>query len=838
MDIKKLLRQPKVTDVTDLGALFNRLDRKGSHIDLRPAQADALEKLTQRREERDLVLKISTGSGKTTVGLLYLLSRMRASGGGVVYLCPTVQLVGQVCEEARKLGIDAIPYNANESTCDPKCTAAKAITVCTYDKLFNGRSTFNRSDMWLPTAIVLDDAHAGIEIARQNFTMRLSGSDAEAVVWKALKGPMAKYNPSGVAKLEAADPQAIFEVPHWIWRNVAAEVLPKLAALASSDSAEKALVFPWQFVQEGLETCRCVIAAAGIEIAPLLPRLDLVSAYSRARHRLFMSATLVDDSSLVRELGCAAQAAGDPVVPKNDRGVGERMVIAPSLLHPTIQRVDVAALCLKLSQQGHRVAVLTKSESEAEEWKNIGATVATKGEVSEAIDAMKKGLPEPKFVVFPRRYDGVDLPDDACRVLVIDGIPAGDGLIDKLDSGSRSTPGGARSRLIYRIEQGMGRATRSHADYAVVLLSGQELANFVVRRDVLELFNPDTIAQLKLAESFEQGAREEKIPPIEQLETLMNYCLRRDEDWKLVYDQQVRQPQAEAMKRVPDELQIKLAAIERSAFDDAVVKRRFSGAAGQLRLAANDAVTDIAKATMLQTAARYLMMADDPEWGGVQAAAVDFDRSCFRPPEMPKRPRKTQDMTQADSAIAWFRSFSNPNGAILALEELKGALAFGAGSSTAAEDAIEELGQAVGFGTSRPEKDLNEGPDVLWFVPGLHLVIEVKSENQKTLHKKDSGQLHTSLEWFERTYGTTKVWPVIGALMAEADSGSQFPKGTRVLRSAELLKLVEVLQAFYRKVGALLPIEVTPKSLQLLQAEFHLLPENIISNYSVQIAES
>ena len=76
VDFDKLVKKNKHIDPNNLLALFESLDRKASHIDLRPAQRDALELLTDRRADRDIVLKMSTGSGKTVAGLVYLLSFM------------------------------------------------------------------------------------------------------------------------------------------------------------------------------------------------------------------------------------------------------------------------------------------------------------------------------------------------------------------------------------------------------------------------------------------------------------------------------------------------------------------------------------------------------------------------------------------------------------------------------------------------------------------------------------------------------------------------------------------------------------------------------------------
>ena len=93
VDFGKLVGRAPQVAVTDPVKLFASLDRKGSHTTLRPAQVQALELLHQRRAERDHVLKLGTGVGKSSVALLYLKSYMVETKRPGVYLCPTRQLV-------------------------------------------------------------------------------------------------------------------------------------------------------------------------------------------------------------------------------------------------------------------------------------------------------------------------------------------------------------------------------------------------------------------------------------------------------------------------------------------------------------------------------------------------------------------------------------------------------------------------------------------------------------------------------------------------------------------------------------------------------------------------
>lgn len=69
-----------------------------------------------------------------------------------------------------------------------------AVIVCTYDKLFNARTTFDRHDVGItPCAIVLDDAHAGVEEVRQAFTLTCAHDDVVGKLLSVLEGGCRPY---------------------------------------------------------------------------------------------------------------------------------------------------------------------------------------------------------------------------------------------------------------------------------------------------------------------------------------------------------------------------------------------------------------------------------------------------------------------------------------------------------------------------------------------------------------------------------------------------------------------------------------------------------------------
>jgi len=836
VDFRKHISIKRDIDFTNLVFLFDSLDRQTSHIELRTVQKDALRILSERRLERDLILKISTGTGKTAVGLLYLWSFMEENHQPVVYLCPTTQLCEQVSVEAEKLGLKSVIYPANQPHPDVDGIVGKAIIICTYDKLFNAKTTFDRSDVMLrPYGIVLDDAHAGVEEIRDCFTLRISNVSVREQFIKILDVPCAEYKLSIWNDIKNEDPNQLMEIPYWIWKPL----LPQVEQIISSQTNDDRLQFVIPHIRDILRRCRCVVSGAAVEIIPDILPVHKSPAYDKAKHRLFMSATLADDSVLVRELGCDISAGKRPITPANDRGMGERMVLAPSLVDGKLDRKWVMSLCGMISKQLN-VVVLSPSDPKAREWESFGAKICSGDEVKEAVESLKDTPGTPRLVVFKQRYDGIDLPDKSCRVLVIDGMPIGEGILDRLDSSTSGFAGGTRNRLIYRIEQGMGRAVRSHADYAVILLAGNELAHFIAKHDVLSAMNPDTRAQLELAIDLSKMAAEDAgVDPETAVIDMIKKCLKRDDGWKQYYNETVRKSSI-AASGTTDLNRLMLANAERSAFESAI-SNDLPGAVKILQEAIDEYVSDdpATKGWYLQRVSNYLYDIDPGQALEAQRAAHRDNKSMYCPPGgIIKRPSKVSESSVQTIIIEWYRRFQNPNGAIAAIHELKAKLSFEMPHSVI-EQALCDLAPLLGAQGSRPEEEEGVGPDDLWLWPDLSLVIEAKTENKKFLHKKDAGQLSSSMNWFKENFPARKnPVPIIVSKTTLCDSDAYFPAGTRVITTVKIHDLLEKVEQFYCKMVSEPLIHSTAKSILRLQQDFLLLPEQFCGNFSDKLQKS
>jgi superfamily II DNA or RNA helicase len=88
--------------------LFRRLPRSNRELninDLWQSQAEVLKEWNSKRDNKDIIIKLNTGGGKTLVGLIIAQSIINQTKGSVLYLCPTTQLTKQTLGLANDYGI-------------------------------------------------------------------------------------------------------------------------------------------------------------------------------------------------------------------------------------------------------------------------------------------------------------------------------------------------------------------------------------------------------------------------------------------------------------------------------------------------------------------------------------------------------------------------------------------------------------------------------------------------------------------------------------------------------------------------------------------------------------
>lgn len=815
-----LMRDAKASLPDRLEDTFLTLDRKTTHVDLRPGQIELLSELDKRLDDRDIVMRVSTGGGKTVIALLYLYHLMKRDNFPAVYLVPTVQLVDQVLQEAESIGIPAWPYPRNEPYPNDACIRAEAVIVCTYDKLFNGRSTFLRSDVAIvPGAIVLDDVHAGIEEVRGCYSARLS-DEAFVELRQLLHSSMNQQAPGLWSGVLTGDEMAVIDIPFWIW----SDNIEQIRTILERRKDDGDLRFSWKHLSDRLELARCTMSGAGAEISLDPAPIDQWRPYGEAKHRLYMSASINDGSALIRELGCSPSAVTSQLASSSDRGPGERMIITTSLVDPKIEREDIAKLASQLKDQAN-IVVLVSSEYEARPWCESGAVYVSGEDVSAAVGRLRTSRAG-NYVVMAQRYDGVDLPDDACRILILDGVPRGDKLVDKADQQSRGSVAGTRNRTVNRLEQGLGRAVRSPADYCAVLLVGRDLGAFVGQTATVELLSPATRQQLQMSRELSRLAGTEK-DRLASIRLTIMQSLKRDPTWRRYYSQRLTASNDGPNPSVLEDLK-RFATAERRALAKALA-RDFVGAAGEINEAANQSVSDAPTcAVLLERMARYTYHFSKPSAHDIQRKA--YGKSpCVSKPIGTIPPRIIRASTQAEKVSDWLRKYSMANAAIAELETLRNELNF-ANPPKKVEKALCELGNWLGADSSMPEREAGRGPDVLWRFASRVFVIEAKSDNRTKLHKSDAEQLLLSTTWCRQIHpDSANITAVIASNTLESDEAIDFAFGAFVLNEQAALELNSRLKSLVTTAvveGGL--FTGSPENTQGHLSRHKLLPQDIL----------
>ena len=95
------------------------------------------------------------------------------------------------------------------------------------------------------------------------------------------------------------------------------------------------------------------------------------------------------------------------------------------------------------------------------------------------------------------RYDGIDLPGESCRLVVLWGLPDGNTLLERFMSGRARAGLALGERIRTRVVQGAGRCTRGPSDLAVVVVCGSELSKYFLRPLTREALDPEIQAEIQ-----------------------------------------------------------------------------------------------------------------------------------------------------------------------------------------------------------------------------------------------------------------------------------------------------------------------------------------------------
>lgn len=766
--------------------IFAALPRTNSPFEyLRDVQREVLDEWFLRRDEPDLTIKMNTGNGKTVVGLLALKSSLNEGKGPCSYFTADKFLAEQVTESARLLGI-----RVTDDPRDPTAIAGESILVTNIFVLFNGKSKFGLSSQGSKLklgTILVDDAHACATIVQDQFEIRIP-RDAKPYtqLLKLLRPNLESQHPAKLLDLEAGDRSPALQIPPWVWYDQRSRILKIL----HESRDDEFMVWGWPLIREVLPVCRAVFTADELQIAPIVPPVLQVPTYIQATRRIYLTATLADDSLLVSHFDADTLSTRKPITPGAADDIGDRMILIPQRIQPNWSDEAIKQYLCDLSKRLN-VAVIVPSHSRASWWSDVATFVVDASNIENQVGQLKaahRGL-----VVLVNKYDGIDLPDDACRVLVVDGLPEVSSGLDRVEREALGNNEGFARRQMQRVEQGMGRGIRSRDDYCVVIILGRQLVARLHDPSVSESFSPATYRQLGLSK---QMSEQLSVGTFDDLKAAVDQFLDRDDGWVTASRNALV-----GAKYGPGRVRESVPLV-RKAFDLAT-QDRFQEAVTCQREAARLANSALERGWFKQQETAYLHPVNAVEAQNCQRMALDDNCRLLRSDrrmtfDRPIRPSQRQ----AEGSSTFLRSqYSSANDMLIGVHAMLSALEFSNDPNLVDEfeQAFADLGSHLGFGARRPDRDLKEGPDILWDVGGDQVwVIEAKSGAvAEFISKNDINQLAGSVNWAKNQFSAdTNVRPVLIHQSSRLHREATSPRGTLVISRTLLPKLTGAVHSW------------------------------------------
>lgn len=346
IDFSKIGTGITVDTVLPPREIFNALPHKNAVKFQYPrdVQSQVWAKWFERRNEDSIVIKMNTGSGKTIVGLLILKSCLNEGKSPAVYVCPDKFLVQQVLDAAKELGVEV-----TDDVNSPRFLSGKSILVVNIYKLVNGMSVFGVGDQGAKikiSSLIIDDAHACLDTVEDQFTIHIpNGTEAFGEVFGEFREALHNECESKAIEIENQDSTAYIQVPYWVWQ----EKITDVTQILIKYSGEDYLKFVWPLVKETPLLSHCVIGSKEIEISPHVVPIHMIPSIVSADRKIFMTATLVDDSIIASHFGVNEEQIKNPVVPDSAGDVGDRMILLPQVINTETTDDDIKSYCNECS---------------------------------------------------------------------------------------------------------------------------------------------------------------------------------------------------------------------------------------------------------------------------------------------------------------------------------------------------------------------------------------------------------------------------------------------------------------------------------------------------------
>ena len=752
MDFSKLSKVSFVSKPINPIEIFEKLPNlPGTPNDLWRGQTEALTQWHEKRLKKDIYIGLNTGAGKTLAGLLIAQSLVNEGVENILYVCATIDLVNQTAREADKIGINYSLRTEGKYNID-LFESGKAFCITTYHALFNGLSSIRKN--YFPAAIILDDAHVAEQMLRDAMTITIS-SHAHHGLYRELVSLFKSHfheldKTQDFADVVRGDHPGILMTTSTAIKKNKNQILGLFDKYKISEDSD--LKYSYPHLKDHIDRCAILFGRGKIEITPpFLPSLAL-DIFERPIRRIYLSATLKYKTDLIRAFGRMPEVI---IEPKNDAGNGERLILFSKYLKGGLTLENV-----KNISSNNKTLIAVKSYREAKTWEAL-AVPPKANAFSYELDAFRKS--KAGVFILVSRVDGIDLPHDTCRVMVIDGLPSSGSLLEQYQWEFLSMRNLHAVRMANRIVQLFGRINRGRNDYGVFIVRGNALNNWLSNDRNLTLLPQLLEQQVHLGKIVQEGLN---IKNEGTLTNTISSVLGREQTWLEYYADNVSKGTADPDKVARAEL-IESKLVRAAEAEAKYASYTWDSDHKAAIKALEDTVEDTSRADTLLAGWHNVWLGVSYEAeNDFESASQSYNRARVRLGRNYIKP-KISAANNSDKAIytrfakSLFEIISIPSQDSFKREfDLldRGMLYLESGTPNQMEEAVRFLGETLGFESSRPDNDNQIGPDVLWVdsEKGCYLGFELKTDKipSSQYTKEEIGQGYNHLQWMKTELST------------------------------------------------------------------------------------
>jgi len=754
--------------------------------DLWLGQGDALREWHVARNHDDVAIVLNTGAGKTLIGLLVAQSLVNETKGKVVFACASIQLIEQTREKAEGYGLKVTTYHSKKFSND-LFHKGEAVCLTTYQALFNSKSIFTREEL---SAVIFDDAHTAEGMIKDHFSLNINRKYLGGLYTSLVE----QFRPYYKAVGRSGSFEEILT-----GENNKVELLPPFEILKNVAEIQRLLIkanipndinttFAWEYLKDHLDLCAYLISSSTIQIIPPIIPVSNLAYFQKGIRRVYLSATMLGSDSFIRTFGQELDYIVEPATPA---GQCERLIIFPEQVYG----VDDDRIVAKGFIHDRKSLVITPNYHLAEQWQDIGH-LPTRMSLVKDLDDFKNSTGTEKLIL-AARYDGIDLPGDTCRHLVMDGLPTGTGLLDKYMWESLRLSNILRSTLACRIVQSLGRISRGMNDHGVVLVVGREYVKWLLTPRNQAYLPPFVQKQIKLglqiSESFDSS---------DEILAAADACLNRQSDWIDAYEHFMDDCDTEDIDK-GDEI-LRELAISENRFIKKYWDRDFAGA---IKIFEKIIAQAFSYSTGLGSWYSLWLGYCLELSGDKEAALTYYKRSNGVTKSIPRfvddGVNLTTNSISAQASNIANEFFINKSATVSIPKNMHKNLEFlnGLGTVNQTEEAIRSLGQYLGLDSSRPDNEHGTGPDVLWLCERVALVLEAKTGKVVEYKKEDVGQLTDHMQWVEDNYKGNAQLPAFVGHLKGATTKANPAKNVFVIELSVFKELGDKLIATYEDIA-------------------------------------